>query len=371
MSSTHVTTRAGKHIAIISSADLHDPITRGERVRAFCHLHGGDHQRSLSIDPHTGWGYCFNAACHALVLVQDYNPEVAARLLHRHAPASTKIAGPPFSRPFSSESQEPRLSSTCRAMPSRRADWQEEERRALLTLAPLWQRALVSYDLGDCWQAQAYLHVRGIPLETAVEAEVGYFPAALLTHPDVAPSRPLLQRWVERLLFPLTSPAGRGYIGRSLWRWQLGMDEEVHKAILEQESAPRRWIKTNPAGWFCQPPVSWAAHMILVEGPFDRLALLSGGFDPCEVVALAGTAASSDWFPEQLQSLLLALDGDVAGQEASRRLAGKLASTRCLIESCSPPADGGGKDWSERWRKHGPDGLEPLYAHFSLLQHGL
>jgi hypothetical protein len=28
------------------------------------------------------------------------------------------------------------------------------------------------------------------------------------------------------------------------------MDENTHKALLDQPGSPRRWIKTNPAGWF-------------------------------------------------------------------------------------------------------------------------
>src|SRR2546426_11427110 len=62
-----ITTAHGKQIAILSQAELHDPRDLGERVRAYCHIHGSDHQRSLSIDKTTGWGYCFNAVCHAKV----------------------------------------------------------------------------------------------------------------------------------------------------------------------------------------------------------------------------------------------------------------------------------------------------------------
>ena len=68
----------------------------------------------------------------------------------------------------------------------------------------------------------------------------------------------LLHRWTERLIFPLSSPSGKGYIGRSLWGWKAGMDENAHKALLEQEHAPKRWIKTNPAGWFgYDPATAW------------------------------------------------------------------------------------------------------------------
>jgi hypothetical protein len=189
---------------------------------------------------------------------------------------------------------------------------------------------------------------------------VGYFPAELLDQPELRQSRRLLQRWVDRLLFPLTAPSGKGYIGRSLWRWQMGMDEDVHKALLEEQEE-RRWIKTNPAGWFCPSPLQLASRIVLVEGPFDRLALLAGGFEPQEVVALAGTTAQPSWFPDQVHSILLALDNDSGGREASRRLADAFARTGRAVLCCPPPQDAGGKDWNQRWQKLGPEGIRPLY----------
>jgi len=66
-----IKTHQGKEIEILLQAELDDPIDAGEHVRAYCHLHGSDHQRSLSIDKASGWGHCFNAACEATVLVAD------------------------------------------------------------------------------------------------------------------------------------------------------------------------------------------------------------------------------------------------------------------------------------------------------------
>ena len=69
-----VFTRQGKRIEILFQSELCDPIPVGEYVRAYCHIHGSDHQRSLSINKTSGWGHCFNAACQALVLVAEWNP---------------------------------------------------------------------------------------------------------------------------------------------------------------------------------------------------------------------------------------------------------------------------------------------------------
>src|SRR5712691_11167243 len=68
MTITAQTTQRGKVIHLIAASDLIEAIQCGERWRAYCPIHGSDHQRSLSIDCATGWGFCHN--CHATVLVQ-------------------------------------------------------------------------------------------------------------------------------------------------------------------------------------------------------------------------------------------------------------------------------------------------------------
>jgi hypothetical protein len=177
--------------------------------------------------------------------------------------------------------------------------------------------------------------------------------------------RRILGRWAERLLFPLTSLAGKGYIGRSLWHWQPGMDENVHKMLLDQPRRPRRWIKTNPAGWFGVDLDELSSSIIIVEGAFDRLTILMGGFQPSEVVALEGTAAQIDWFPPQVKTVILAFDSDEGGKEATSRLADQLVHTGTAVRLCTPPQDRWGKDWNERWRRIGPQSLCPLFEAFS------
>ncbi len=76
-----VISQQGRHIQIISQSELRDPLSGGDYIRAYCHIHGSDHQRSLSINRRTGWGHCFNATCEATVLVAEWNPEVTEHLL--------------------------------------------------------------------------------------------------------------------------------------------------------------------------------------------------------------------------------------------------------------------------------------------------
>ena len=147
------------------------------------------------------------------------------------------------------------------------------------------------------------------------------------------------------------------------------MDENAHKALLEQEHAPKRWIKTNPAGWFGYDPAQLGERLILVEGAFDRLTLLAAGFQASDVVALVGTAAQPGWFPAQVKTIILALDADEGGTDAMRRLAERLERAGYHVSLCPPLRDTWGKDWNERWQRIGSQSVWPLYeAYAAVLQ---
>ena len=102
----------------------------------------------------------------------------------------------------------------------------------------------------------------------------------------------------------------------------------------------------------------------MIEGGFDRLALPAAGFPANVVVALVGTAARPTWLvrlASQVKGVVLSLDIDEGGQAAMERLAGEFQQARFSIAFCTPPHDRWGKDWSERWRRLGPQSLWPLY----------
>jgi hypothetical protein len=358
-----VITRQGKRVEVISQHDLRSPVNQGTYVRAYCHIHGSDHQRSLSIRRSSGWGHCFNAACDAVVLVAEWNPSVAARLLHRQEQDVDVSRISAFSWP-----QPQRLPLAIQPMLLHVSEppqpWQQDELHGLAQVERQMTKALQRSQ-----RAQAYLAGRGIPLSCARDAGVGYFPPVMLPH--VPEHQSLLQRWAARMIFPLMTPTEQGYIGRSLWRWQPGMDENMHKAMLERyegKSAVRRWMKTKPAGWFSVPFEQLAPRLILVEGAFDRLTLLAAGFDRREVVALVGTALQIEWLPPQVHSVILALDGDQGGQEAALRMADQLMQEGFAAEICLPPTDAWGKDWNERWRRIGREGIRPLHAFCPVLR---
>ena len=348
-----VDTRQGKRIAIISQSELCDPLDTGEYVRAYCHIHGSDHQRSLSINRATGWGHCFNAACEAIVLVAEWNPRIAQRLTHPHGGGASAFFPSSYA---SQEKRAPLFYQPVLLRPTRPAPkWQQDELAALLSLEKQMRAALL-----HSRRARAYLEERGIPLEIALATGVGYLPEEMLRLPEAKGKWEVLHRWAERIVFPLVSLAGSGYVGRTLWGWHPGMDENAHKSLLDRPRRPRRWIKTNPAGWFCSDLDQLARKLILVEGAFDRLTLIAAGFQATEVVALVGTAAPADWFPPHVDTVILALDADEGGREASNKLADRLTREGFDVRVHLPQQEKWGKDWNERWRRMGDQAIQAI-----------
>jgi DNA primase len=332
----HINSR-GKAIHHVPLSDLMQVVESGERLRAICPIHGGDHQRSLSIDRATGWGFCH--CCHATVLVEA----LSSSLVLADKSQVLKKRGAAGLHPVTTT-----------------PGWQRDEVAALQAALPLMREALASSQ-----RAQRYLDERGIPLASASTAGVSYLSRAVWEQISPPAAQHLLKRWIGRILFPLASPDGRGFIGRTLLRWEPGMDENTHKTLLDRPGAPRRWIKTNPAGWFGGDALQHSeGPLILVEGGFDRLALLSAGMPTESVIALVGTAARPSWLhwlAPRLTSVVLALDADSGGEEAMERLAGEFQQAGLAVSLCSPPVDQWGKDWSERWRRLGPQSVFPLY----------
>ena len=173
-------TSRGKAIHRLSLSDLIQVVESGERLRAMCPIHGGDHQRSLSIDRATGWGFCH--CCHATVLVEALSSSLAfvgeGRSLRKRADAGR-----------------PPTTTT--------PDWQRAEVAALQAIQPMMREALASSQ-----RAQRYLDERGIPLASASAAGVGYLSRSVWEQISSPEARHLLKRWIGRILFPLTSPLG-------------------------------------------------------------------------------------------------------------------------------------------------------------------
>lgn len=347
---------SGEERITVHEAELARPQQRGRFINAFCHIHGSDHQRSLHINAENGFGKCH--ACGAQVFVPELSPDGARSPSARPRRITAEALLRPPRRPPANDPTP--------------AAWQRDELAALQRLA----ERMVARLADD--RARAYLAERHIPYDIARAAGVGYIPAAAKLSGSLA-------KWRDRLLFPLGSPAGVGYAGRSLHLWRPGMDENEQKTLLdaltaEEERAAeearkrgeylpvlhRRWEKTYPAGWMGYAALATLEHAAIAEGPFDALALMAAGI--LDVAALVGTAARAEWIPANVRGVVLALDGDAKGQERARTLRHELRATGLDVTICTPPAeDDCGKDWSERWRTSAREGVLPVFTALDAL----
>src|SRR5713226_48616 len=332
--------------------DRWGPKKSGGKLRTYCPVHGGDHQRSLEIRLEDdgpfkkGYGFCHNCKATIFVIEMDRKrAEYIERDQQGDGRASLKKIELLKSRSRGASTPD---------------QWQQRERSLLTGLYPRMRAALVQSE-----RAQAYLRERVIPLEVAQAAGVLYLPPSALKSPDLQAQRNLVEKWCDRLIFPLWAADGRrGYAGRSLRLWKPGMDENEHKHLVEEFDKQagkderrkiRRWRKSNPAGYFGVGSKSLSPCIAVVEGTFDRLALLAAGLNLPDVIALVGTALQVEVFPLQVQAVVLGLDGDEPGQRAAQKLQGELQMAGLAVRLCAVPQDGQGKDWSERWRVV-PDG---------------
>jgi hypothetical protein len=147
------------------------------------------------------------------------------------------------------------------------------------------------------------------------------------------------------------------------------MDEDEHKTVLKEQHLPRV-LKTGNAGWFWQR-AELSRAVILVEGAFEKLALLAAGFASSEVIAVGTTAANIDWLPGWVRAVLIAFNGDERGRQGSRRLAAELRFGGMFVEECVPPDDELGSDCSARWRRGGEEGLRFVFDGWARAQRRL
>lgn len=233
-------------------------------------------------------------------------------------------------------------------------------------LQALQLRGDLSVELETAWNAQAYLEARKIPVELACRLGVVY------VVPGMADQwGEWVRPWEDRLIFPLVTATGDiGFTGRLLTHWQCCRDAAAHQARLHAQGH-HPWRKTGAGGWFWDPHRLPSSNpVIVVEGPFDRLAILAEGiFDAGEIVALTGMAFQSSWLSE-VNAVLLALNHPSASKQAQTQFQHYAAwKQEARVEVARLPAAGG--NWSERWRREGAIGLQPLYVDHALLAHGL
>lgn len=305
-------TKSGSLMYYASRAELEAlPGYRGNdrQGRACCPIHDGDNPTALSINWATGWARCFSCGDAWAIRVEDHPDAIRPR---GDAPAATP--------------QRPR------AMPRRRRD-PEPVARDLDALHADLERAIAgAMDALPASPGAAYLDARGTPLDVARELGIGWGTRGALA---------------GRIVFPLCGPDGHptSAIGRRI-------DET------DDRRNPKYKALDGKAGYtktlFNGGAIAWAKRsghpLIVVEGPLDAAACVAAGY-PLAVAIGSTTYRHPEHFAG-LSTVILALDGDAAGQAGRRSL--WLDLTARGIEVLSLPAASldGAKDLGEYWQRY-------------------
>ncbi len=298
--------------AILSRADLQQydftPQRSGGRDRYFCPIHGGDHQRSLSVDPDTGKYKCHT--CGEAGTLRDHWPN-----------ANGKPARP--ARALSIEEiGRHALAAQRRAEEERTARLGAELPTQAATFIEGLDAMSAALRVPDCPGA-VYLRSRGLDPIHAATLGVGY------AEPNAWPGDRFNNEGrgltTGRVVYPLADPmTGRvvSAVGRLCTDLQRTWPQEKQKDF---KGLKQRKLTGCPAGVWPYASLVTAREqgtaLVLVEGPADALALMRYGTLPYPVLALIGTA---DVLPHAslrgVVGVVAALDADDAGVSATRKL---------------------------------------------------
>lgn len=208
----------------------------------------------------------------------------------------------------------------------------EAKKAEALRMAQLLYRGELLLN-ADSKRARQYLSDRGISQETCEEFGVGYAPpggnwfAAFcegrgLVDAAIAvgllkdcPVRGLVDLYVDRLMLPfLVGRNATGFTGRAMQEDQLPKYKHTAGSKAGQP----------PYGWQQEQHAALNKTALLVEGQFDVLAVNSAELPAA--YALSGTSisdAQARILRMRCQQVLVALDGDEAGQKATEKVMAK------------------------------------------------
>ncbi len=338
MNSTHITPELVQAVRDASDiVDVAGGMTRltrkGKRYEGLCPFHK-EKTPSFSVDPDQGLFYCFGCGAGGDTI----------KLFMEHAgddfPAAIEALAQRYGIPL------PTSQTGQRAAPTKHLT------AALEAAAIFFQERLETSNL-----ARSYLDQRKITPELRQIYGLGYAPegwdnllralgsrlplddliAAGLVGRSQKSGEPY-DRFRQRLMFPIHNPAGRlvGFGGRTLADDRAkyvntSETEQFHKgSLLYGFHQAKRALRDN-------------GKAVLVEGFFDVLGAAASGVD--WAVAGMGTALTEDQarlLARYSDEIILAYDGDAAGEKACRRalpilLAAGLAVRRALFPSGHDP----------------------------------
>jgi len=314
----------------------------GKNYKGLCPFHD-DRNPSFYVNPELGVYHCFGCGASGDVIkfVQEYEKMSfidALKYLGDLVGISVKLTGDAQDRFYQVN---------------------EEAAKIYHSLLPQSQTAL------------NYLKQRGITEETIEEFQLGYAPNS-----DVILSRlgakfgidvllkvglvirgqgRMYDRFRNRLMFPIYSPAGRvaGFGGRIL-------GEGMPKYMNSPESPVYSKKNSLYSVFHSRKEILEKKSVILVEGYFDYLSMYQAGFK--NVLASLGTSLTEQQtrlISRYAQKVYLFYDMDEAGRKASLRSMGLLIDRNVEIMLCSSSE---GKDPDEILRKEGNEGIKSILS---------
>jgi len=314
----------------------------GKNYKGLCPFHD-DRNPSFYVNPELGVYHCFGCGASGDVIkfVQEYEKMSfidALKYLGDLVGISVKLTGDAQDRFYQVN---------------------EEAAKIYHSLLPQSQTAL------------NYLKQRGITEETIEEFQLGYAPNS-----DVILSRlgakfgidvllkvglvirgqgRMYDRFRNRLMFPIYSPAGRvaGFGGRIL-------GEGMPKYMNSPESPVYSKKNSLYSVFHSRKEILEKKSVILVEGYFDYLSMYQAGFK--NVLASLGTSLTEQQtrlISRYAQKVYLFYDMDEAGRKASLRAMGLLIDRNVEIMLCSSSE---GKDPDEILRKEGNEGIKSILS---------
>ncbi len=338
-------TKNGHAMLWQTDLDAYDPRPQrsGERIRYRCLIHGGDHQKSLSVDPRTGVFHCH--ACGESGTLRDFWPARAggdARASRRPTPRRAPTVED-IGRQIGAERARADATREARLAASPTA-----EGAAFLALLPEACAALRD----PACPGAVYLRGRGLDPLVAADLGVGY------VGPNVWPSD--TGQVVGRIVYPLADPA-TGRLVSALGRLCTDPTDAWPPAKCAAfKKAKQRKLTGCASGVWPYEALDRARverrPLALVEGPADALALaqcaraedparLGGGAPPA--LALLGTEdALTRASVRGLAGVVvvLALDADDAGRRATSSLRATLGLAGVVAAVAPAGWLGGAKD---------------------------